>query len=179
MPRAQEACPHGLAPTTSTTLQMAIGDALAVALLERRSFTPSDFRVLHPGGRLGAALTWVRDLMHTGDRVPLAPLGTPMSDAIVEMSSKSFGCIGIIDAGGRLVGIVTDGDLRRHMAPDLMARPVDGVMTPAPRTLPPDTIASVALEIMTSAKITALFVVEDARPVGILHVHDALRIGVA
>jgi arabinose-5-phosphate isomerase len=177
LPRAQEACPHGLAPTTSTTMQLALGDALAVALLESRGFTASDFRRFHPGGKLGARLTWVRDLMHRGDRLPLVKLGTPMSDAILTISAKSFGCVGILDGAGGLAGIITDGDLRRHMAPGFIDKLVDAVMTPMPLTVPPDSLAAEALEIMSSAKITALFVVEDGRPVGILHVHDALRIG--
>ncbi|HVV92401.1 MAG TPA: KpsF/GutQ family sugar-phosphate isomerase [Hyphomicrobiales bacterium] len=179
LPRASEACPHGLAPTTSTTMQLALGDALTVALLESRGFTASDFRLFHPGGKLGASLTWVRDLMHRGDRMPLVPLGTPMSDAILVISAKSFGCVGILDAAGGLAGIVTDGDLRRHMAPGFIDKLVEEVMTAMPLTVPPDSLAAEALEIMSSAKITSLFVVEDGRPVGILHVHDALRIGVA
>src|SRR5215467_5447174 len=120
LPQAREACPHNLAPTTSSLMQLALGDAVAIALLESRGFTPHDFRNLHPGGRLGAALTFVRDLMHTGAEVPLKPVGAKMSDAIVEMSAKSFGCVGITDAAGHLVGIITDGDLRRHMRPDLL-----------------------------------------------------------
>jgi arabinose-5-phosphate isomerase len=179
LPKAKEACPHGLAPTTSTTMQLALGDALALALLESRGFTASDFRVFHPGGKLGASLTWVRDLMHTGERMPLVRFGTPMSDAIVVMSAKSFGCAGIVDGEGKLAGIITDGDLRRHMGPGFIDVLVEVVMTPMPLTVPPDSIAAEALEIMASAKITSLFVVEDGRPVGILHVHDALRIGVA
>src|ERR1700745_787383 len=120
LPKAREACPHNLAPTTSSLMLLALGDALAIALLEGRGFTSVDFSVLHPGGKLGAMLKYTRDLMHAGDAVPLRPLGTPMSDALVEMSSKGFGCVGIIDARGLIVGIVTDGDLRRHMRPDLM-----------------------------------------------------------
>jgi arabinose-5-phosphate isomerase len=177
LPRAKEACPHGLAPTTSTTMQLALGDALAVALLESRGFTASDFRSFHPGGKLGASLTWVRDLMHSGERMPLVSFGTPMSDAILVISAKSFGSVGILDDAGRLAGIITDGDLRRHMAPGFIDKLVDQVMTPMPLTVPPDSLAAEALEIMGSAKITSLFVVEDGRPVGILHVHDALRIG--
>jgi len=179
LPKSAEACPHGLTPTTSTTMQLALGDALAVALLESRGFTASDFRVFHPGGKLGASLTWVRDLMHEGDRVPLVALGTPMSEAILIMSSKSFGCVGIVDGDGRLAGVVTDGDLRRNMGPQLLAQPVELVMTPTPTTVPPAMIASEVLDIMTSRKITAVFVVEHDRPIGIVHVHDTLRIGVA
>lgn len=179
LPKATEACPHGLAPTTSTTMQLVIGDALAIALLEGRGFTASDFRVFHPGGKLGAALTHVRDLMHIEAKIPLVPAGTPMSQAILAMSEKSFGCVGVTDASRRLIGIVTDGDLRRHMGPDLLGTSIDIVMTRNPRTVGPDAIASAALEIMNSSKIMALFVVEEGRPVGILHLHDVLRAGVA
>ena len=179
LPQAREACPHNLAPTTSSLMQLALGDALAIALLESRGFTALDFRTLHPGGRLGAALQFVRSLMHAGDAVPLVPYGTLMSNAIVEMSAKGLGCVGIIDSEGRLVGIVTDGDLRRHMGPDLLHAKVDDVMTKGPITVRPDQLASEALEIVNSSKITALFVVEDAKPVGIVHLHDLLRVGVA
>jgi arabinose-5-phosphate isomerase len=179
LPKAREACPHNLAPTTSSLMQLALGDALAVALLESRGFTPVDFSVLHPGGKLGAMLKFVRDLMHTGDAMPLRPLGTPMSDALVVMSSKGFGCVGVVDAHGHLVGIVTDGDLRRHMRPDLMTAQVDTVMTANPKTVAPGLLASEALEILNASKITALFVTENKTPVGIIHLHDALRAGVA
>jgi arabinose-5-phosphate isomerase len=179
LPRAREACPHNLAPTTSSLMMLALGDALAIALLEGRGFTSVDFSVLHPGGKLGAMLKFVRDLMHSGDAVPLRPLGTPMSDALVEMSSKGFGCVGITDARGAIVGIVTDGDLRRHMRADLMTALVDDVMTKNPKTIPRDLLASEALEILNSSKITALIVTDASRPVGIVHLHDILRAGVA
>ncbi|MDR3465027.1 MAG: KpsF/GutQ family sugar-phosphate isomerase [Xanthobacteraceae bacterium] len=179
LPKAREACPHNLAPTTSSLMQLALGDALAVALLESRGFTAVDFGVLHPGGKLGAMLTFVRDLMHSGDAMPLKPLGTRMSDALVEMSSKGFGCVGIVDARGALVGIVTDGDLRRHMRPDLMTAKVDDVMTRSPKTVPPTLLASEAVELFNSSKITALFVTDGRAPLGIVHLHDALRAGVA
>ena len=179
LPRAREACPHNLAPTTSSLMMLALGDALAIALLEGRGFTSVDFSVLHPGGKLGAMLKFARDLMHTGDAVPLKPLGTPMSDALVEMSSKGFGCVGITDARGAIVGIVTDGDLRRHMRADLMTALVDDVMTKNPKTIPRDLLASEALEILNSSKITALIVTDASRPVGIVHLHDILRAGVA
>jgi arabinose-5-phosphate isomerase len=179
LPKAAEACPHGLAPTTSTTMQLVLGDALAIALLESRGFSASDFRVFHPGGRLGAGLTHVRDLMHKDDQIPLVAAGTAMSEAILAMSEKSFGCVGVIDQSRKLIGIVTDGDLRRHMNPDLLAARIDTVMTRQPRTIAPDSIATAALEIMNSSKIMALFVVEEGRPVGILHLHDVLRAGVA
>ncbi|GBD48718.1 KpsF/GutQ family sugar-phosphate isomerase [Methylopila sp. Yamaguchi] len=179
LPRATEACPHGLAPTTSTTMQMAIGDALAVALLESRSFTPSDFRRFHPGGKLGAVLTFVRDAMHQGESVPLAPLGTKMSEALIVMSAKSFGCVGVTDAGGALVGIVTDGDLRRHMGPGLTAMAVEEVMTRSPRTVRSTDLAAQALSELQSRAITALFVVDGGKPVGLVHIHDLLKLGVA
>jgi arabinose-5-phosphate isomerase len=179
LPQAREACPHNLAPTTSSLMQLAIGDALAIALLESRGFTALDFRDLHPGGRLGAALQFVRAIMHSGDALPLKPQGTRMSDAIVEMTAKGFGCVGIVDAQGRILGIITDGDLRRHMGPKLLDAEVDGVMTRRPITVRPDQLASEALEILNSSKITALFVVEADKPVGIVHLHDLLRAGVA
>src|ERR1700726_3748830 len=179
LPKAREACPHNLAPTTSSLMMLALGDALAIALLESRGFTSVDFSVLHPGGKLGAMLKYVRDLMHSGDAVPLKPVGTRMSDALVEMSSKGFGCVGIVDGRGAIVGIVTDGDLRRHMRPDLMTALVDDVMTKNPKTIARDLLASEALEILNSSKITALIVTDANRPVGIVHLHDILRAGVA
>ena len=178
LPKAREACPHNLAPTTSSLMMLALGDALAIALLEGRGFTSVDFSVLHPGGKLGAMLKYTRDLMHTGDAVPLKPQGTQMSDALVEMSSKGFGCVGIVDIRGRIVGIVTDGDLRRHMRPDLMTALVDDVMTKQPKTISQDLLASEALEILNSSKITALIVTDAGKPVGIVHLHDILRAGV-
>jgi arabinose-5-phosphate isomerase len=179
LPKAREACPHNLAPTTSSLMLLALGDALAIALLEGRGFTSVDFSVLHPGGKLGAMLKYTRDLMHSGDAVPLKPLGTRMSDALVEMSSKGFGCVGIVDPRGAIVGIVTDGDLRRHMRPDLMTALVDDVMTKNPKTISRDLLASEALEILNSSKITALIVTDANKPVGIVHLHDILRAGVA
>ncbi len=178
LPQAREACPHNLAPTTSSLMQLALGDALAVAMLESRGFTALDFRVLHPGGRLGAILSFVRDLMHAGEAMPLKPRGALMSEAILEISAKGFGCVGIVD-GGALAGIITDGDLRRHMRADLLALRVEEVMTPSPTTVRPDQLASEALELLNARKITTLFVVEDGRPVGIVHLHDLLRAGVA
>jgi arabinose-5-phosphate isomerase len=179
LPQAREACPHNLAPTTSSLMQLALGDAIAIALLESRGFTAVDFRNLHPGGRLGAALTFVRDMMHQGSAVPLVRLGTPMSEALVEMSAKSFGAVGIVESSGDLVGIITDGDLRRHMRPDLLDQRVEAVMTRGPNTVRPDQLASEALEFMNAMKRTVLFVVEGNTPVGIVHMHDLLRAGVA
>ena len=179
LPKAREACPHNLAPTTSSLMMLALGDALAIALLEGRGFTSVDFSVLHPGGKLGALLKYTRDLMHSGDSVPLKPLGTKMSDALVEMTSKGFGCVGITDARGHIAGIVTDGDLRRHMRPDLMTASVDEVMTRNPKTIGRDLLAGEALEILNSSKITALIVTDAGKPVGIVHLHDCLRVGLA
>jgi len=179
IPAAREACPHNLAPTTSTLMQHALGDALAIALLESRGFTALDFRVFHPGGRLGAMLKFVRDIMHTGDEIPLARVGAPMSDAIAEMTAKTFGCVGIIDHEGSLVGIITDGDLRRHMSPRLLDRKVEEIMTRQPTTVRPDQLVSEALEMLNTSKKTQLIVVDASKPVGIVHFHDLLRAGVA
>jgi arabinose-5-phosphate isomerase len=182
LPPAPEACPNGLAPTTSTTMQMALGDALAVALLTRRGFTAGDFRRFHPGGRLGARLQRVRSLMHTGEALPLVSPETHMDRALLVMTEKRFGLLGVVDAQGRLAGVVTDGDLRRAMGPDLLSREVAQVMTRSPRSVAPDALTAEALARMNDGArpITCLFVVDDAqRPVGILHVHDLLRAGVA
>lgn len=182
LPDAAEACPMGLAPTTSTTMQLALGDALAVALVTRRGFGAADFRVFHPGGKLGAQLRRVRELMHGGAAMPLAPLTMAMPEALVLMTEKRFGCLGVVDGAGRLVGIITDGDLRRAMAPDLLTREVAAVMTPHPRTIAAEALAAEALHLMNARErpITALFVVDEAgRPAGILHIHDLLRAGVA
>ncbi|MER2606951.1 MAG: KpsF/GutQ family sugar-phosphate isomerase [Siculibacillus sp.] len=179
LPRAEEACPHGLAPTTSTVLQLALGDALAIALLEARGFTAEDFRVFHPGGKLGASLRIVGDVMHRGEALPLVAVGTAMSEAIIAMTGKGFGCVGVVDGEGRLVGIVTDGDLRRHLSNGLLARRVDEVMTRNPKTTRPGALLGRVIATLNVASITALFVVEDERPVGIVHVHDLLRAGVA
>lgn len=179
LPKANEACPNGLAPTTSTTMQLALGDALAVALLEARGFTAQDFRLYHPGGKLGALLKSAKDIMHVGERLPLVPTGTPMSAALAVQSAKSFGCVIVTDAEGRLAGIVTDGDVRRHMANDLLARTVDEVMTRRPLTIGPDLLLGEALELVESRKVSALVVVRDGRPVGLVHVLDLLRTGAA
>lgn len=181
LPDAPEACSVGLAPTTSTTMTMALGDALAVALMEHRAFTPEDFRDFHPGGRLGARLATVGQLMHRGDDVPLIGLDAGMAEALLVMSAKGFGVVGVVDAAGALVGVVTDGDLRRHMA-GLLERRVEEVMTRRPRTISAAALASEALGIMNGAKITTLFATDPAAPAfpaGILHVHDCLRAGVA
>ncbi len=179
LPRAPEACPHGLAPTTSTLLQLAIGDAIAVALLEARGFTADHFRTFHPGGQLGANLMLIGDIMHTGDRLPIVPAGTSMREAILEISRKRFGCVGIVDGEGALTGIITDGDLRRHIDSDLLSLSVEQVMTRNPKTISPDMLAATALQLINSSAITTLMVVEGPKPVGIVHLHDLLRIGAA
>jgi arabinose-5-phosphate isomerase len=179
LPQAKEACPHGLAPTTSTVMQLALGDCLAIALLESKGFTARDFKTLHPGGQLGARLKFVGDLMHKGDRLPLAAIDAVMAEAIVVMTEKALGCLGVVDGGGYLKGIITDGDLRRHMGNGLLEQRAGAIMTPGPKTVSPDLLASAALELINASKITALFVVEDGRPVGIIHIHDLLRAGVA
>ena len=180
LPSVPEACPMGLAPTTSTTASMALGDAIAVALLQRKGFTPEDYSVLHPGGRLGAGLRRVSELMHTGDAIPLCTPEQDMSEAILLMTSKRFGCLGVTDLEGKLIGIVTDGDLRRHMDPHLLDRTAGEVMTAAPMTIRPQALAVEALAIMNdpTRPITALYVVDDSGPVGIIHIHDLLRAGV-
>ncbi|MBS0533693.1 MAG: KpsF/GutQ family sugar-phosphate isomerase [Proteobacteria bacterium] len=179
LPQAREACPHNLAPTTSALMQLALGDALAIALLESHGFTAIDFGHLHPGGKLGAQLKTVGEFMHKGDAVPLALLGTKMSEALVNMTAKGFGCVGITDAQGKLVGIITDGDLRRHMRNGLLDATVDAVMTKSPKSVRPDQLMSETLELLNATKVTALFVVEAGKPVGIIHVHDLLRAGAA
>jgi arabinose-5-phosphate isomerase len=179
LPRAKEACPHGLAPTTSTTMQLALGDSLAIALLESKGFTAHDFKIFHPGGSLGASLKYVADVMHKRDQLPLARETALMSDAIVTMTAKSFGCLGIVNSKGKLVGVVTDGDLRRHMGDELFRAKTGDIMTKRPKTVSPGMLVSAALEMINASRITALFVVDQGKPVGIIHVHDLLRAGVA
>jgi len=178
LPPIEEACPMGLAPTTSTTVMLALGDALAVALLQRKGFSVDDFQQLHPGGALGSRLQRVRDIMHAGDRVPLVAPDTPMAEALLVMTAQSFGCVGVCGDGGRLVGIVTDGDLRRHMSADLIRRSAAEVMTPTPKTIRPQALAAEAVATMNNSAITSLFVVEDGVPIGIVHLHDCLRAGI-
>jgi len=182
LPASAEACPMGLAPTTSTTMQMALGDAIAVALLTRRGFTEDDFRQFHPGGRLGARLTRVHELMHGTDAMPLVPPDLPMQQALERMTEKRFGVLGIVDRDGRLAGIFTDGDLRRAVGPYLLARRIGEVMNATPRTIGPDALAADALHAMNARArpISVLFVVDAARrPLGVLHIHDLLRAGIA
>ena len=179
LPQAAEACSLGLAPTTSTTMMMALGDALAVALLERKGFDRDDYRLFHPGGRLGRALTRVATLMHT-DALPLVAMDTPVGEVIYVMTTGRFGCAGVIDAQGSLAGIVTDGDLRRHLTPTVLTEPVHTIMTLDPQTIAPSALAGEALRTMTERDrpILVLFVVDGGRPVGILHIHDLLQAGV-
>ena len=181
LPDDGEACPLGLAPTSSTTATLVLGDILAVCLLERKGFSKTDFRQRHPGGKLGSFLQKVSDLMHKGGEMPLVKEGTPMQDALLEMTSKMLGCVGIVGGDGRLLGIITDGDLRRCLAPDMLSKKADDVMTRNPKTVAPDVLAAEAVNTMnnTGKGITQLFVVEDGKPVGIIHLHDCLRAGVA
>lgn len=179
LPKATEACPLGLAPTTSTLMQLAIGDALAIALLEVRGFTPDQFRTFHPGGKLGASLVKAREIMHTGDEMPVVLSGTGMQEAIVEISRKGFGCVAVISPAGELQGIITDGDLRRHMGPELLSQSVDAVMTKDPKHISPDSLAGVVLQVLNTSSITSILVVENKQPIGLVHLHDLLRIGAA
>ncbi len=180
LPPEPEACPMGLAPTTSTTMMLALGDALAVALMERRGFSEEEYRTFHPGGQLGKILLKVSDVMHGFDALPLIALDRPMAEAIIVMTERGFGCAGAVDGAGRLVGIITDGDLRRHMGPGLTESTVGAVMTHGPKTIDPDALAAEALGLMNMSDrpFTAMFVVEDEKPVGIVSVHDLLRAGV-
>ncbi|MEN5278496.1 KpsF/GutQ family sugar-phosphate isomerase [Brucella sp. TWI432] len=179
LPKAQEACPHGLAPTTSTMMQLAIGDALAIALLEARGFTPTDFKTFHPGGSLGASLVHVREIMHKGDRLPLVTVGTLMPDAMKVQAHKSFGCVIVVEHDGQLAGIITDGDISRNLSRNLSELTVDDIMTRTPKTVDQNMLASAALSLINEKHIGALIVVEDSRPIGLVHFHDLLRIGVA
>lgn len=179
LPNAQEACPNGLAPTTSTTLQLALGDALAVALLEKRGFTATDFKIFHPGGKLGAMLRQVGEIMHGESGLPLASRNLLMDQALILMTTRGFGCLGIVDEAGALIGIITDGDLRRHMGNDLLSRRTEEIMTRAPKVIPPTMLTAEALKIMNALRITGLFVVENGKPVGFVHIHDFLRMGAA
>ncbi|CAN7467944.1 KpsF/GutQ family sugar-phosphate isomerase [Rhizobium sp. LjRoot258] len=180
MPNEEEACPHGLAPTTSTLMQLAMGDALAIALLDARGFSARDFHVFHPGGKLGASLSHVADIMHTGDRVPLVAKGTSVPEAISTLSRKHFGCVGIVEGDGRLCGIVTEGDVARNLTRNLSELLVDDIMTRTPKTVKPTVLATAALAMLNQHSIGALIVVDDDnRPIGLVHFHDLLRIGVA
>ena len=178
LPRVKEACPMGLAPTTSTTMALALGDTIALALMNRLGFTLDDFKLRHPGGQLGKRLLKISDIMHTGKAIPVTNGKNLMSEVIPEMTAKSFGCIAIVDDSGKIRGIITDGDLRRHMANELLNYHAEDVMTPNPKTIRPTALASEAVLIMNEAQITNLFVAENQRVVGIIHIHDCLRAGV-
>lgn len=179
LPKAEEACPNGLAPTTSTTMQLALGDALAVALLERRNFSAADFKNFHPGGKLGASLSRVADVMHGGDHLPLAPADMRMDAAVLLMTEKGFGCLGVVDDNENLSGIITDGDLRRHMADDLLTKTTGDIMTAAPTVISGDKMTAEALSLMQDKKIQCLFVCEDGKPTGLIRILDLLRLGTA
>lgn len=177
LPKSEEACPHGLAPTTSTVMQLAMGDALAVALLEMHGFTARDFKIYHPGGSLGASLKYVRDIMHGGDHIPLVEQGTTMTEAMNVLVEKHFGCVGVVNQKGELIGIVTDGDLARNIHFNLSKFNVDEVMTKDPKIVEPNMLVGAATAFINDHHIGAFFVVEDKIPVGIVHFHDLLRIG--
>ena len=177
IPESIEACPHGLAPTTTSTAMLALGDALAIALLERKNFSPEDFHQLHPGGKLGKQLLKVSDLMHDGKELPIVSSVMEMSDVIIVMTAKHFGCVGVIDKNGYLIGVITDGDLRRHMKNNLLKKKAKQVMTSTSKTIGPNSLATKGLALMNKNSITALFVIENKYPVGILHIHDCLRSG--
>jgi len=179
LPPVDEVCPMGLAPTTSTTMMLALGDALAVATLESKGFTAEDFRNFHPGGKIGKLLLRVSEVMHGANELPIAKDTDAMSHVLVVMTEKHFGCAGIVDAKGALAGIITDGDLRRNMKGDLLQKPASQIMTKNPMTGHPDMLAAEALKILNDKNRTQLFIVEDGKPVGILHIHDLLRVGIA
>lgn len=181
LPQTPEACPMGLAPTTSTTLMLALGDALAIALLKRKGFSETDFKTFHPGGNLGKKLLHVSDLMRPYDELPLVTYDTLMSEALMEMTAKGFGCIGVLDDGKRLAGIITDGDLRRHMSPNLLSQKAKDVMTHSPQTVFSSAFAAQALGVMNRKSITNLFVLEEDtnKLVGLLRLHDCLKEGLA
>lgn len=179
LPKLEEACPNRLAPTTSTLLQLVMGDALAIALLESRGFSATDFRTFHPGGQLGASLTLVSEIMHRGSALPLITLGTPMAEAVQTISEKGFGCAAVIGTAGELVGIITDGDLRRNLTKALNTVKAEDIMTRDPVTIEPNVLASSAMAVLNQRSITSLIVCDGRKPVGLVHLHDLLRIGVA
>lgn len=178
LPNVEEACPNHLAPTTSSLMMLALGDALAMTLLKRKGFGPEDYKYLHPGGQLGRELLHVQELMH--EKLPLAKLGTTMTEALITMTKYSFGCVGVVDQEGTLIGIITDGDLRRHMSQDLLEKKVDQIMHPNPKTIGAQKLAAEALKIMNEIAITSLFIVDqDHSPIGLIHIHDCLRAGIS
>jgi arabinose-5-phosphate isomerase len=180
IPAAEEACPNGQAPTTSTLLQLALGDALAMALLEQKGFSAADFRNFHPGGKLGARIKHARDIMHKGNALPVVQAGSKLLDGIAKLSDKKFGCLGVVNGNGTLAGIITDGDLRRNLHRDFAATMVDDIMTAKPLTIHGDMLAAEVIELINARRITAVFVVDiDNKPVGLIHLHDLLREGVS
>ena len=179
LPGMTEACPMGLAPTTSTTMMLGLGDAIAVAMMCRRGFSPDEFQVFHPGGRLGRDFIKVDDLMHKGEELPLCNANSKVSAALLTMTEKRFGCVGVVNGSGTLIGIITDGDLSRHMDDGLMRKTASDIMTQRPKTIWPGALAAEALGFMNTHKITCLFVTVDDKIQGILHVHDILRAGIA
>lgn len=180
LPQAREACPNGLAPTTSTLLQLALGDALAMALLQLKGFTANDFRSFHPGGKLGARIKHAHDLMHTGAELPVVQQGTGLQHAITVMTEKSFGCVGIVDGKGVLTGLITDGDLRRNMAKDFAQLSVNDIMTRNPKTISRDLLSGEVIELINEKRITTVFVVDaQGKPEGLIHIHDLLKAGVS
>lgn len=179
LPSTAEACPMGLAPTTSTTMMVALGDALAIALLTDRGFSDQDFHQFHPGGNLGSQLKRVSQVMHGGDKLPLVHPEGIMSEVLLVMTAKGFGCVGVVDEQNRLMGVVTDGDLRRHMSPELLCLKAVQVMTPNPKTINPSVLMGEALALLNEKRITSLFVVDESRCVlGLIHIHDFLRAGI-
>ncbi len=178
LPSNGEACPLGLAPTSSTTATLVLGDILTIAMIERNGFSKEQFNQRHPGGKLGSVLQKVSDLMHKGDEMPLLLSTTGMKETLIEMTSKRLGCVGFVDNCGTLIGILTDGDLRRCLSPDLLNKKGEDVMTRNPKVISPDAMASEAVKIMHDKKITNLFAVEDGKPVGVIHIHDCLNSGV-
>ena len=178
LPKVKEACPMGLAPTTTTTMTMALGDAMAINLMTRRNFSANDFKLRHPGGKLGKQLLKVSDIMHKEDEVPVTKKDSLMSDVIIQMTTKSFGCVAVLDERKLLAGIITDGDLRRHMSDKLLQQLAEDVMTPGPKSIRPIALASEAVAVMNELEITNLFVTEKNSVVGIIHIHDCLRAGI-
>lgn len=179
LPHVPEVCPVGMAPTTSTTMMIALGDALAVTIMREKGFTADDFRNFHPGGKLGRKLLRVCDIMHKGTDLPLVEQTDPMSKVLLVMTEKSLGCAGVVNKTGNLVGIITDGDLRRHMNEQLTSRTAGEIMTPSPMVIAPNALAAEAIKLMNDKKRTQLFVVEEDKAIGILHIHDLLRAGIA
>ena len=175
----KEACPLDLAPTTSTTVMLALGDAFAVSLMISKKFTKKDFYSYHPGGQLGKKLLLVKNIMHSGKKLPLIKENVPMSTAIIEMTKKRFGCLGVVSKANTLIGIITDGDLRRHMGNSILEKKTTSIMTKKPKTVNKDIFASEALDIMKKSKITQVFITENNKPIGILHIHDCIELELA